>query len=66
MKGSLGAALSTWKKTPRSGVLSAWVLYLGKTLAGGWFIGCFIEIKHLAEVAGVLLEMGCLLLAACR
>lgn len=36
---------------------------MGKTLAGGWFIGCFIEIKHLAEVVGVLLEMGCLQLA---
>ena len=57
MNGSLGAALSTWEKTPGSGVLSAWVLYLGKTPASGWFIGCFIEIKHPAAMAGVLLKV---------
>ena len=52
----LAAALSTWEKAPRSGVLSTWVLYSDKTTATGWFIGCFIEIKHLVVVAGVLLK----------
>ena len=53
----LAAGLSTWDKAPRSGVLSAWVLYSGKTPASGWFIGCFIEIKHPAVMAGVLLKV---------
>ena len=57
MNGSQGAALSTWKKTPKSGVLSAGVLYSGKTPASGWFTGCIIEIKHPAVMAGVLLKV---------
>ena len=59
MNAPFAAALSSREKAPAAGVLSGPGALFEKAPATGWFIGCFIEIKHPAVMAGVLLEMDC-------